>query len=206
MAAAYAAMPLGDGFYVGGVVAAEASRTSLERMSTDGNAMLRLSGATKATRYTAVAEAGFETGIGNGLTLTPRAQLGYGHYTLSGFTEAGGETALKLDDVQVTRIEARLGAKLAGKTSIAGVTVVPQLSADYVSLLSGAKTGARVRFAVAPDHAFDLPLTDGSTAWAEIKGGVTFGDGPFTLGLSGQHATGNAMTDNRAQADVRFRF
>jgi hypothetical protein len=106
----------------------------------------------------------------------------------------------------VTRIEARLGAKLAGKTSIAGVTVVPQLSADYVSLLSGARTGARVRFAVAPDHAFDLPLTDGSTAWAEIKGGVTFGDGPFTLGLSGQHATGNAMTDNRAQADVRFRF
>jgi subtilase-type serine protease len=206
MAAAYAAMPLGDGFYVGGVVAAESSRASMERMSTDGNAMLRLSGATNATRYTAVAEAGFETGIGNGLTLTPRAQLGYSHYSLGGFTETGGETALKLDDVQVSRVEARLGAKLAGRTRFAGVAVVPQMSLDYVSLLSGAKTGATVRFAVAPDEAFHLPLASGSSGWAEFKGGVTFGDGPFTLGLSGQHAAGQAMTDNRAQADIRFRF
>jgi subtilase-type serine protease len=178
----------------------------MDRTSTDGLAMLRLSGATKATRYSAVAEAGFETDIGSGLTLTPRAQLGYSHYTLGGFTEEGGETALKLDDVSLTRVEARLGAKLAGKTSFAGITVVPQLSADYVSLLSGAKTGATVRFAVAPDEAFHLPLATSSSGWAEIKGGVTFGDGPFTLGLSGQHATGNAMTDNRGQADIRFRF
>lgn len=206
MAAAYASMPLGDGFYVGGLVAAESSRASLDRQSTDGSAMLRLTGATNATRYSAVAEAGFTTGIGNGLMLTPRAQLGYGHYTLGGFTEEGGETALRLSDVSVSRVEARLGAKLEGKTRIAGVAVMPQLTADYVSLLSGRKMGATVRFAVAPDEAIHLPLNTTGSGWAEFKGGVTFGDGPLTLGLSGQHATGGALTDQRAQADISFRF
>lgn len=206
MAAAYAAMPLGDGFYVGGLVSAESSRASLDRNSTDGNVLLRLSGATSATRYSAVAEAGFAAGIGHGLMLTPRAQLGYSHYSLDGFTEEGGETALKLDGVRVSRVEARLGAKLEGKARLAGVAVVPQLSADYVSLLSGRETGATVRFAVAPDEAIHLPLSSAGSGWAEFKGGVTFGDGPLTLGLSGQHATGGAMTDQRAQADIRFRW
>ena len=206
MAAAYAAMPLGKGFYVGGLVSAETSRASTDRAATDGSQVLRLSGATDATRYSALAEAGFATGIGRGLTLTPRAQLGFSHYSLGGFTEEGGETALQLDDVSVTRIEARLGAKLEGKTRIAGVTVIPQLTADYVSLLSGRKTGATVRFAAAPDQEFHLPLSESSAGWAEVRGGLTFGDGPLTLGLSGQHATGGAMVDQRAQADLRFRF
>ena len=206
MAAAYASMPLGKGFYVGGLVSAESSRASTDRAATDGNQMLRLSGATDATRYSAVAEAGFATGIGRGLTLTPRAQLGYSRYTLGGFTEEGGETALQLEDVTVSRVEARLGARLEGETRFAGVKVVPQLSADYVSLLSGRKMGATVRFAVAPGEAFHLPLAETSAGWAEVRGGVTFGEGPLTLGLSGQHATGGAMIDQRAQADLRFRF
>ena len=206
MAAAYAAMPLGDGFYVGGLVSAESSRASMERNSSDGISILRLTGATNARRYSAMAEAGYTTGIGGGLTLTPRAQLGYSHYTLDGFTEDGGETALKLDDVSVSRMEARLGAKLEGKTMLAGVAVIPQLSLDYVSLLSGRKTGATVHFAVAPDEAIFLPLANNAAGWAEIKGGVTFGDGPMTLGLSGQHATAGAMADQRAQAELRFRF
>ena len=206
MAAAYASMPLGEGFYVGGLVSAETSRASTDRSTTDGSQVLRLSGATHATRYSALAEVGFERGIGRGLTLTPRAQLGYSHYSLGGFTEEGGETALALDDVTVSRVEARFGAKLEGKTRFAGVTIVPQLTADYVSLLSGRKTGATVRFAAAPDEAFHLPLAESAAGWAEVRGGVTFGDGPLTLGLSGQHATGGAMVDQRAQADLRFRF
>src|SRR4029450_11115149 len=36
MAAAYASVPLGEGFYVGGLVSAESSRASLDRMSNDG--------------------------------------------------------------------------------------------------------------------------------------------------------------------------
>jgi hypothetical protein len=106
----------------------------------------------------------------------------------------------------VSRVEARLGAKLDGKTRFAGVTIVPQLAADYVSLLSGGEAGATVRFAVAPEEAIHLPLASAGSGWVEFKGGVTFGEGPLTLGLSGQHATGRAMTDQRAQADLRFRF
>jgi hypothetical protein len=206
MAAAYAAMPLGGGIYVGGLVSAESSRASLDRTASDGNAMTRLNGATTASRYSAIAEAGFATAIGKGLTLTPRAQLGYSRYSLGGFTEQGGEMALKLSDVNVSRVEARLGAKLDGKTRFAGVTIVPQLAADYVSLLSGGEAGATVRFAVAPEEAIHLPLVSAGPGWVEFKGGVTFGEGPLTLGLSGQHATGRAMTDQRAQADLRFRF
>lgn len=207
MAAAYAAVDLGDGFYAGGLVAAESSRASIGRESTDGTQLFRLTGATSATRYSAVVEAGYATGIGRGLTLTPRAQLGYSRYTLNGFEEKGGETALELEEMTVSRIEARLGAKLDGTTRFAGVAVTPQLSADYVTLLAGRETGATVRFAAAPDEAFYLPLGYASSGWAEVKGGVTFGDGPFTLGLSGQHAVGaGEMSDQRAQADIRFRF
>lgn len=206
MAAAYAAMPLGDGFYVGGMASAESSRASIDRLSTDGSALLKLSGATNATRYSAIVEAGYEKGIGFGLTLTPRAQLGYSYYSLGGFTEQGGETALKLDSLSVSRVEARLGAKLEGKTRIAGVSITPQLSADYISLLSGREMGANVRFASAPGEVFYLPLATSDRGWAEVKGGVTFGDGPVSLGLSGQHSTSDAMTDNRAQAELRIRF
>ena len=206
MAAAYAAMPLGDGFYVGGLVSAESSRASMERASTDGGSMLRLTGATNATRYSAVVEAGYSMDLATGLTLTPRAQLGYSHYRLDGFTEDGGETALKLDDVTISRADVRLGARLEGATRIAGVTIVPHLSADYVALLSGRETGATFRFAAAPGEAIQLPLASSGSGWGEVAGGITFGDGPLTLGLSGQYATGNSMTDQRGQADLRFRF
>ena len=37
----------------------------------------------------ATAEAGFRTGIGHGLSLNPRAQLGYSRYSLGGFHETG---------------------------------------------------------------------------------------------------------------------
>jgi uncharacterized protein with beta-barrel porin domain len=207
MAAAYAAMPVGDGFYVGGMFSAETARAALERNSYDGISALRYTGATSASRYSAVAEAGWVTDIGSGLTLTPRAQLAYGRYKLDGFNERGGETALRIDDVKLSRLEARLGAKLEGSTSLAGFTIKPQISADYVSLLSGRNIDATVRFAAAPDVAIALPLTTSGSGWAEVKGGVTIGDGPVTLGLSGQHAVGaSEISDQRAQADLKIRF
>ncbi len=207
MAAAYAATPLGDGFYVGGMLSAETSRASVERLSTDGSAIMRLSGATSAARYSALAEAGLVTGIAKGLTLTPRVQLGYGRYTLKGFSETGGETALKLNDLTMSRVEARVGAKLEGAIGFAGGTIKPQISADYVNLLAGRETGVTVRFAAAPDVGFALPLSVSKSGWVEAKGGVTFDKGPFSFGLSGQHAVGGgAMSDQRAQADFRFRF
>ena len=98
---------VGDGFYVGGLLSAETARADIDRTSTDGTGILRLTGASNATRYSGTLEAGYAAGIGRGLTLTPRAQLGYGRYTLDGFSEQGGETALKLDDLTIARLEAR---------------------------------------------------------------------------------------------------
>lgn len=207
MAAAYASMPVGNGFYVGGVLSAETARTTMDRSSYDGVTALRLSGATSASRYSAVAEAGRVTDIGAGLSVTPRAQLAYGRYTLNGFEERGGETALQVDDITVNRLEARVGAKLEGEARFAGFSIKPQISADYVNLVSGRDRGALVRFAAAPEHAIALPLTSGAGSWAEIKGGVMFGDGPVTLGLSGQQTVGAAeLSDQRAQAEFKFRF
>ena len=54
---------------------------------------------------------------------------------------------------------------------------------------------------------FALPLTSGSSGWTEVKGGVEFGRGAFTLGLNGQAAVGNApIVDQRGAIDLTLRF
>jgi hypothetical protein len=206
-AAAYASLPIGGGAYVGGVVAAERASTNVNRLGTDTASSFRLSGATRSSRYMATAEAGFRTGIGHGLSLNPRAQLGVSHYSLGGFREQGGETALALDDLKVNRIESRIGAKLDGTTMLGKWALRPNLQADYVRLLSGASNGLSVAFAAAPEYSFVLPLTNGGSGWAEIKGGLELTRGAFTIGLSGQATAGDApISDQRGAVDFTFRF
>jgi hypothetical protein len=206
-AAAYASLPLGKGAYVGGLVAAERATSDSLRLSTDTTAMFQLSGAGHSSRYMATAEAGFRTGIGHGLSLNPRAQLGVSRYALGGFNEVGGETALALNGLKVNRIESRIGARLDGSTSVAGWTVRPNVQADYVRLLSGAKNGLSVSFASAPDYSFVLPLTNGGSGWLEAKGGVELSKGAFSIGLSGQATAGDApLADKRGAIDLTYRF
>ena len=206
-AAAYAALPIGKSAYVGGIVAAERARSESNRLATDTVSTFSLSGATRSSRYMATAEAGVRTAIGGGLSLNPRAQVGFSHYSLGGFREEGGETALALDDLTINRIEGRLGARLDGETSFAGWTVRPQVQADYVRLLSGGESGLKVSFAAAPEYAFVLPLTNGGSGWVEAKGGVELTKGRFTLGLSGQATRGDApITDQRGVVDLTYRF
>jgi hypothetical protein len=206
-AAAYASLPIGGGAYVGGVVAAERASTDVNRLGTDTASSFRLSGATRSSRYMATAEAGFRTGIGHGLSLNPRAQLGVSHYSLGGFREQGGETALALDDLKVNRIESRIGAKLDGTMMLGKWALRPNLQADYVRLLSGANNGLSVAFAAAPEYSFVLPLTNGGSGWAEVKGGLELTRGAFTIGLSGQATAGDApISDQRGAVDFTFRF
>jgi outer membrane autotransporter protein len=180
----------------------------VNRLGYDGVSTLSLTGATRSTRYAAMAEAGWRGDIGRGLALTPRAQFSYSHYSLAGFNEkGGGETALEIDDITVNRLEARFGAKLDGATKLGAWTVRPNIQADYVKLLSGAQTDAIVRFAAAPEIAFALPLTSGGSGWTEVKGGVEFGRGAFTLGLNGHATVGDApIVDQRAAIDLTLRF
>jgi hypothetical protein len=206
-AAAYASMPIGKSAYVGGLIAAERATNSSLRSSTDTTSIYQLEGASHSSRYMATAEAGFRTGIGHGLSLNPRAQLGVSRYSLGGLNEVGGETALALDGLKVNRIESRIGAKLDGETQVAGWTVRPNVQADYVRLLSGANNGMSVSFAAAPDYSFILPLTNGGSGWLEAKGGVEFTKGAYSLGLSGQATAGDApLSDKRGAIDLTYRF
>lgn len=206
-AAGYAALPLGRHAYVGGLVAAEVARTDTNRLGIDTVSAFRLSGATHSTRYMATAETGFRTDLGQGLSLNPYAQVTYSRYSMGGFHEAGGETALALNSLKVDRLEGRIGARLDGTAHFGSWTVRPQVQADYVRLLSGANNGIDVSFAAAPDYHFALPLTNGGSGWMEAKGGVAVERGPLSLGLSGQATVGDApFQDQRGLVDVTFRF
>ncbi|MFL6847705.1 MAG: autotransporter domain-containing protein, partial [Sphingomicrobium sp.] len=206
-AAAYASLPVGKSAYLGGVVAAERASTDTNRLATDTVSMFSLSGATHSSRYMASAEAGFRTGLGHGLSLNPRAQVGFSHYALGGFSEQGGETALALDGLKVNRIESRIGARLDGTAKLGKWAVRPNLQADYVRLLSGANNGLSVSFAAAPDYDFVLPLTSSGKGWMEAKGGVEFTRGAFTLGLTGQATAGDApVSDQRGAVSMAFKF
>jgi len=206
-AAVYASHPVGKSAYVGAILAAERASSDSDRLATDTSSMFRLSGASHSSRYMATAEAGFRSDLGHGLSLNPRAQLGYSRYSLGGFHEQGAETALELNSLRINRLEARAGAKLDGMTHIAGWTVRPQVQADYVRLVSGSRGGMNVSFAAAPDYDFALPLTNGGSGWVEVKGGVSATRGAFSLGLSGQATAGDApISDQRGLVSLGFHF
>ncbi len=206
-AALYGSYRLGGGAYVGGLASAETSSVAVSRTAQTGNSAFDLTGATHSERYTATAEAGVNLGLANGLMLTPRAQLGYSSYKLDGFSENGGEVALQMDDLKLRKVEARLGAKLAGSIAIGGGwSFTPQIQADYVHLLSGANKGMAVRFANAPDYRFLLPLANGGS-YAEVRGGFRMSKGKLDFGAGVQANLGNSLLqDNRAVADVSLRF
>jgi outer membrane autotransporter protein len=206
-AALYGSYRLGGGAYVGGMASAETSSVSLSRTAMTGNSAFDLTGATHSERYTATAEAGVNLGLAKGLTLTPRAQLGYSSYKLDGFRENGGEVALQMDGLKLQKLEARLGAKLAGSMAIGGGwSFTPQIQADYVHLLSGADHGLAVRFANAPDYRFLLPLANGGS-YAEVRGGFRVSKGALDFGAGVQANVGNSLLqDNRAIADVSVHF
>ncbi len=207
-AALYGSYRLGGGAYVGGIASAETSSTNVSRMASTGNATFDLTGATRSQRYTATAEAGVNLGVGKGLTVTPRAQLAYSRYHLGGFRENGGDVAMQMDDLSQTKLEARLGAKLAGNTPIGGGwSFVPQIQADFVHLLSGANNGLAVRFANAADYRFFLPLTAGGSSYGEVRGGFRVAKGNLEFGAGVAATIGNAaVRDNRALANVSLSF
>jgi outer membrane autotransporter protein len=155
-----------------------------------------------------MAEAGVNLNVGRGLTVTPRASLGYSSFELSGFRENGGEVALQLNDLRLQRLEAKMGAKFAGSASIGGGwNFVPQLQADWVQNLSGTNDGMTVRFANAPGYAFALPLANGDSSWAEVKGGMKLTNGVFEFGAGVESSLGrSSYKDDRAVADFTWRF
>jgi outer membrane autotransporter protein len=206
--AMYGSYRLGGGAYVGGLAAAETSRAEMSRNVSTGDTILDLTGATRSQRYTASIEAGVNVGVADKLMLTPRAQLAYSNYHLDGFSENGGEAALRMDDLRLQKVEARIGAKLTGSASLGkGWSFVPELEANYVRLVSGADDGMAVRFANAADYRFFLPIADGGRSRGEVRGGLRLTNGPLEVGTAVQASIGGgALDDRRATADVTLRF
>jgi hypothetical protein len=202
--AAYGAYDLGHGGYVGLAGSLEQVEADTQRDNVGG----QMFGAYDTTRLSLVAETGVNLPVSNGLTFTPRIQLGYNDSALSGMTEAGGDAALTLDDMRIARIDARFGAKLSGSEHVGnGWQFTPQLSADYVRMVDGSDDGMTVRFAAADSVAIALPFAFGDEEWSEIRGGFQFEKGGVSFGAGFETAIGREMLRaDRAVANVNLRF
>jgi subtilase-type serine protease len=205
-ATVYGAYQFGGGVYGGFMLANEQSRAGLER-STEMTGM-RMFGAGRMARTTASVEAGVNLGVARGLAFTPRVALGYNALRLNGYREQGGEAALQVNDLDLERIEARVGARLAGEISPAkGWKLVPQFQADYVHGLSNPNSALTVRFAAAPDAAIVLPFANGDRGWGEIRGGMKLVGERVSFGAGVESFIGRSgFDDNRAMLDFAVRF
>ena len=207
--AAYGAYRLGGNAYVGGMASLDTVDLDTQRSGFDGLVDRRLNGATGMTRYAASAEIGMNLAVSEGITLTPRAQLGYERMALGGYREQGSETALAIDDLSIESVTARTGFTLAGSHTAfgGGWTLIPQLKADYVRRVAGGNDGMTVRFAAADHVAIALPLANGDESWGELRGGVTLQRGNLTFGAGFETAIEReGLEDNRAMAEFGIRF
>ncbi|NVD44206.1 autotransporter domain-containing protein [Qipengyuania atrilutea] len=205
---AYGSYRMSGGFYAGLAGNYQLAETETLRGAFDGSRQFDLAGDMSSERMSAVAETGVNLGVAKGLTLTPRAQVSYSRETVDGYTEAGGETALAIDSYAIEQVEARLGAKLAGSHDLgSGWQFVPQMQANYVHMLNGADQGMTVRFAAAPDVPILLPVGEGDTSWAELKGGLKVTRGLMSVGAGFETALGrNTLRADRAVVDLNIQF
>jgi outer membrane autotransporter protein len=197
----------GGGAYVAGLILAEKNPIGTEQVGI-GEAAFDLGRATIASRYNLRGEAGVSFGVGNGLLLTPRTGLSYASYSFGGYREGGDDPTLELNDPDLRRLEARLGAQLASGSWLGeDWLLVRLLQADYVRTLAGADEGSEVRLAAAPDQDFLQPLGGHDDSWAEIRGGVGLTNGLVKLGAGLGSSVGRAdYRDDRAIAELAFRF
>ncbi len=202
--AAYGSYYLGGGAYVGAIASYDAVDSRANRLTIGGTSF----GATETQKLTATLETGVNLAVTRGLTFTPRAQLAYGSEAMAGFEEYGAETALKVDDLRTDRLEARLGAKLAGQERLGGGwSLVPEVKADYVSLMSGSDQMLTVRFGAADSVPIVLPYAHGDSSWGELQGAVKLHNGAFSFGAGFETSVGrDELRDDRAMLDVGLRF
>lgn len=197
----------GGGAYVAGSILAEKNPIGAEQIGI-GEAAFDLARATIASSYNLHGEAGISLGLGNGLLITPRTGLSYASYSFGGYREGGNDPALQLNDLDLRRLEARLGAQMASGSWLGeNWLLVRLLQADYVRTLAGAGDGSEVRLAAAPDQAFLQALGGDDDSWAEIRGGVGLTNGLVRLGAGLGSSLGRAdYRDDRAIAELAFRF
>jgi hypothetical protein len=207
-AIAYGSNQLGDGGYVAGLAAVALNRFGLSRSASDSQSLQRLGGNASALSAEARIEAGWNVGIADGFTLTPKASLSAMHMRYGKLREGGGELALQISNIRDKRINVKVGMKLAGSLPLgAGWSFSPQLEASYGRRLADGDGTMTLRFDAADAVAFQLPLSLRSGQWIEAKGGFRLANDWLTLSAGFETESGNSATrENRGAVAISVAF
>jgi subtilase-type serine protease len=207
-AMAYASYRLGGGAYVAGLGSASVTDIETLRLANGGFETARFGNDTRAFNYTTGVETGMNIGIARGFELTPRAAVRYSHSEIEGYSEAGSEIALSVDNIRRQRLEGRVGFNFQGERALSNSwTIRPQISADYVQAISQSGTEMTVRFAQAADVPIVLPGIGTDSSWTEVRGGVSLSRGNLSLTTAFETDIGrDELRDDRAVAELSFRF
>ncbi|MEM8696854.1 MAG: autotransporter domain-containing protein [Pseudomonadota bacterium] len=207
-ALAYASYRLGGGAYVAGLGSASVTDIETLRFVNGGIETARFGNETRALNYMAGIEAGVNIGIAGDFELTPRAAVRYSHSEIEGYSEAGAETALAIDDVREQRFEGRVGFAFSGETDVgSGWTVRPQLAADYVRAIGQSDRDITVRFAQAQGVPILIPGLAADRQWTEVRGGFSLDRGNVSITTAFETDIGRSeLRDDRAVAEFTFRF
>ena len=164
---------------------------------------------TNSLAFATEVEAGYNIDV-DGLTLTPRASVGYSSYSVDGFRDSAGSLALTVDDISRSGLEAKVGLKMSGSTKLgfaSGWSFQPSMKLDYVNRISGNDTNFRVRFQDAENLQFALPIGLQDASYGEIKGGFAVTNGSLSLGAAVETRLGQQIyRDDRAMINMGLRF
>jgi hypothetical protein len=207
-AAAYAKLALGNHGYLTALGSMATSRISTERSSFDELGATQLRGAGTALSINTQLEAGYALPVAKGISLSPHVSLRYSAFHLNNLGERGGVSALQMSNIGENRFEARVGARLEGRTSLGnGWNFVPQLQARWVQALKIGDGVMTARFSAADTLAFALPFGSTDTGWGEMQGGIELSNGAVSFGASIKSAIGRSdLKNNRASAEFGLRF
>lgn len=205
--AVYGVYRFDDGVYISGLLGSGSTRSETERRFAAGSLAYQMDGDFRGDIFLASAEAGVNFDFAS-MTITPNLAVRQYSVSMHGYREAGGETALAIDERVYDHAEARLGVRLTGDFAIeSGWRLAPSLDLAAVSNLSGDENGVWARFAAAPDVPFYLPGATRDDAWGEVLGGLSLsrGDTSFALQVETSVARDDLYED-RYMARYATRF
>jgi len=206
-AAFYASHRLGRGFYLGGQ--ADIAYSRIDAASRLGHAGARFDVDSSATGLNGTVELGYNAEM-DGLTLTPRASIGYTSYSVRGFTDPTSQLGLAVDGLSRSGIDLRTGLRIAGRRSLGLVgtwSFQPEVQVDYVQRLSGKDTRIDVHFLEAAGLGISLPVSLHDADYGEIRGGLQLADGEISIGTAVEARIGQqSYRDERAVVNVGLRF
>lgn len=207
-AAVYGKLALGGGGYLTALGSMANSRLGIQRSSVDEFGLLQLGGHGTAFSIDTQMEAGYAFAVAKGISLSPHVSLRYSSFSLDNLQEQGGVSALQLSNIGEDRVEARVGARLEGRTLLRnGWSFAPQLQAGWVRALMNGDGMTTVRFTAADAMAFVIPFGSSDKSWGEMQGGVQLSNGRVTFGASLKSAISRRdLKDNRASAEFQWRF